>query len=164
MIIEGKSSRFISNWLKEKDESISHAAINRYRKGDFNIKDEAAKQYNEKQSKKRKNKAAKKVVSDLEALDEIIKEGNEIKLQLNSISPDMEAGVSDLDIEKVKIQGKNLVIRAAKAKHDILRDEPTPLVVVPVEDVDDIEQKLIKQLADDIARQPEDKESDPGKQ
>ncbi|AUB55293.1 MULTISPECIES: hypothetical protein [Methanobacterium] len=45
-IIEGKSSRYISDWLKQ-GENISHTAINNYRNGDFNIKAEAAKKYQE---------------------------------------------------------------------------------------------------------------------
>lgn len=163
LLKEGKTPRFISTWLKElKDnpESISHVAINNYRKNKFNIKKEAAIKYNEKKSKELLDEASDEVVNDLDALDEIIEEGRNLKLDLNRLTPDERT--SELDIEKAKIQGKNLVIRAAKAKHDILKDEPTPLLVVPVEDADDIEQRLIKQLADDIARQPKDKESNPG--
>jgi len=35
MIIEGKSSRKISELLKDQGESISHTAINNYKKNDF---------------------------------------------------------------------------------------------------------------------------------
>lgn len=124
MIIEGKSSRYISDWLKERGENISHTALNNYRKTDYNVKEEAVQKYNEKKSKQRKNEAVDNTVSDLEALDEIILTGNQLKLELDKIRPDMETGVTDLDIEKVKIKAKQLVIQAARAKHMITRDEP----------------------------------------
>jgi hypothetical protein len=165
---EGETPRAISEWLKtlkENPEKISHTAINNYRKNKFNVYKEAAKKYkeNENKSKKRLDKASNKVVNDLSALDELIDEGRKLKLNIDTIKPDPKNGVSYIEIEKLKIQVKNLLIRAAKTKHDILKDEPTPLLVVPVEDADDIEQRLIKQLADDIARQRKDKESNSGK-
>lgn len=127
MILEGKSDRAISDWLISVGEKISYGAIFNYRKNRFNIKEEAVKTYNEKKSKERKQKAVGKVVSDLDALDEIIEEGRKLKLDIQNVIPDEDTGVTDLDIEKVKIQGKNLVIRAAKVKHDITKDEPEPI-------------------------------------
>lgn len=164
LLEEGKSPRFISDWLKnlpkdENPEKISHVSINNYKKKKFNIKKEATRKYNEKQSKKRLDKASDKVVGDLDALDEIIDEGRKLKLAIDKIQPDPEAGVSYLDVEKLKINAKRLVIQAAKAKHDITKDEPTPVVIVGVEDADAEEQQLIEQLGDDLARQSEDPES-----
>lgn len=127
MILEGKSDRAISDWLISVGEKISYGAIFNYRKNKFNVKEEAVRTYNEKKSKERKDTAVGRVVSDLAALDEIIEEGSKLKLTINEIYPDEETGVTDLDIEKVKIQGKNLVIRAAKVKHDITKDDPEPI-------------------------------------
>jgi hypothetical protein len=161
---EGKSSRFISDWLKklpkkEGPETISHVSISNYKKKKFNVKKEATIKYNEKKSKEKLKKASDKVVSDIEALDEIIHEGQKIKLDLDNIRPDFDSGVTDLDIENTKLKAKRLVIQAAKAKHDITKDEPTPVFLVKVEDVDAEEQRLIEETADNLARQTEDSES-----
>lgn|GEM_PF-5962863 len=129
MILEGKSDRAISDWLISVGEKISYGTIYNYRKNKFNIKEEAVRTYNEKKSKERKEKAVNKVVSDLDALDDIIKEGKDLKLNIDQIQPNPEEGVSHLEIEKVKIQAKNLVIRAAKTKHDITKDDPEPVKV-----------------------------------
>jgi transposase len=127
-LLEGKSGRFVSEWLKDKGESISHTAINKYKKKHLAVEKEAAIQYNEKKSKKKKAEKVKKVVSDLEALDDIIAEGQKVKLNIESICEDIEAGVSYVHIEKLKLDAKRLTIQAVKAKHDITKDEP-PLEV-----------------------------------
>jgi hypothetical protein len=159
MILEGKSDRTISEWLLSQNEKIGYGAIFNYRKNKFNIKDEAVKNYNEKKSKERKTKAVKKVVSDLDALDDIIAEGQKVKLNIDSICEDFENGVSYVHIEKLKIDAKRLTIQAVKAKHDITKDEPTPVFIVKVEDADAEEQRLIEETADNLARQTEDTES-----
>jgi hypothetical protein len=158
-LLEGKSGRFVSEWLKSKKENISHTAINNYKKKHLNVEKEATIQYNEKKSKQKKQKKVDKVVSDLEALDDIIAEGHKIKLEVDQLTPDEYGGVTNLDIENVKIKAKRLTIQAAKVKHDITKDEPTPVILVKVEDADAEEQRLIEATADNLARQEEDSES-----
>lgn len=74
MLIEGKSPRYISEWLKaqEPKENISHTAINNYKNNHFNVPVEAVKEYNKRQSEKRKKKATTKQVDDLEKIDQFI--------------------------------------------------------------------------------------------
>ncbi len=74
MLIEGKSPRYISDWLKEQEprENISHTAINNYKNNHFNVPVEAVKEYNKRQSEKRKKKATIKQVDDLEKIDQFI--------------------------------------------------------------------------------------------
>lgn len=114
LILEAKSSRYISDWLKEQKEpeNISHNAINNYKKNKFNVKAEAVTKYREKQSKKRLDKAVHKTVSSIEYLDTIIETANKTGLSVNE-----EQGVTALDIHKLGVQ-------AVKAKHDITKDEP----------------------------------------
>jgi len=129
-LLRGESPRAVSTWLegkKKNPESISHTAINNYRKKHLNVNKEAVEKYQNKKTNELKEKAVDKVVSDLDALDEIIEEGRKVKLQLDVIQPDFETGVTDLDIEKAKIQAKTLTIRAAKVKHDIIKDDPEPI-------------------------------------
>lgn len=142
MIIEGKSSRYISEWLKDQGESISHTAINNYRKNEYNIKEEAIKEYNEEQSKQRKDKGKRKIISTLELCQKFKDEAHRRNL----------SGIDDLDMCKIGIS-------AGRLEHDITKDEPTSIMIVKVEDVDAEEQQLIAQLADDISRQKEDPES-----
>lgn len=158
LILEGKSSRYISKWLKERGESISHNAINNYRKGPYNVKDKATKEYNEKKSKERLDKAVDKKVSDIEALDDIIEKGSELNLDIESLKPSFFDGITRLDIERLKIQAKRLVIQAARAKHYITKDEPPIVVEVKVGEMDDEERKLTKEVADALARQEENTE------
>jgi hypothetical protein len=142
MILEGKSSRFISKWLEERDEHISHTAINGYRNGPFNIKDEAIKEHNENQSKQRKKKGKKKIISTLE-LCQKFKD---------------EAHGRDLS-EITTVEVSRLAIQAGKLEHDVTKDEPTPVIIVKVEDADAEEQRLIEETADNLSRQTEDTES-----
>ena len=112
LLKEGKSPRFISDWLKglkTNPESISHTSINTYRKNKFNVKKEATRKYNEKKSKALLDEASDEIVNDLESLDDIIKEGKKVKLDIDNLRPDMETGVTDLDIENVKIRAKRLI-------------------------------------------------------
>lgn len=110
MIIEGKSPRYISKWLKELEEdpeSISHTSINNYKNNKFNVKKDAVKEYNDRQSKARKTRAKNKIVSDLEFLDNI----KDIASKVNvTVDEDTKA----LDVVKVGIQ-------AVKAKNEILK-------------------------------------------
>jgi hypothetical protein len=107
MILEGKSSREISKWLKEHDVLISHNTINRYRKTDFNIQAEAVTQYNERLSQKRKEKGVNETVSDLEYCDEIIQLAHKTQLKADK-------NTSELDIKKLGLQ-------AIKTKQDIFK-------------------------------------------
>jgi rRNA maturation endonuclease Nob1 len=139
MIIEGKSSRYISEWLKDQNESISHTAIN--------IPMEAVREYNKKQSKIRKTDAVEKKVTEIEYCDDIIHAASKVGIHV-----DLDKNITNLDIKKLGLQ-------AVKVKHDITKDEPAPVVVVPVEDVDEDERKLIEEFADYLARRKDDPES-----
>jgi hypothetical protein len=149
LLLDGKSPRVVSDWLKNlkhNPESISHTAINNYRKNKLDVNKEATIRYNEKQSKKLFDEAVKKKVSDIEFLDGIIETADDIGL-----SVDTEQGITNLDIKKIGIQ-------AVKVKHDITKDEPPVVVEVKVGEMDDKERKLTKTIADNLARQDEDSE------
>ncbi len=147
MIIEGKSSRYISDWLKDQNESISHTAINNYKKNDYNIPMEAVREYNKKQSKIRKTEAVEKKVTEIEYCDDIINTASKIGIQV-----DQDKNITNLDIKKLGLQ-------AVKVKHDITKDEPAPVVIVPVEEVDEDERKLIEEFGDYLARRKDVPES-----
>lgn len=137
MIIEGKSSRYISKWLDDNGVSISHTAINNYRNNGFNVKYEAAKKYREKQSQKRKEKAVNKQVDDIDKIDDIIAR----------IDPSI---VKELE-PKEQIKA---VPQLLKTKYQILRviDE-TPQVDVKVDvNNDQIPDHLIGEVAKLAAR------------
>lgn len=152
MILEGKSDSFIERWLDDNDAKISRQTIGKYRRNDFNVNKEATIAYNDKKSKEKKDGAINRKVSEIEALDDIINLGHDLNIDLKNVTPDFE-GTSQLDIEKAKIQAKNLVIRAAKVKHDITKDEPPVIIEVKVGEMDDEEQALTKEVADALARQ-----------
>ena len=91
LLLDGRSPRFVSSYLKnEYNESISHTAINNYKKKHLDVTKEAVIDYTNKKSKegkevqsqknreKKKEKVVKKISSDLEKLDEIIEDINEI--------------------------------------------------------------------------------------
>lgn len=107
MILEGKSSRYISGWLKEHGETIGYGAINSYRKNHFNPTKEAGLEYQNIQSKKRKTRAKNKILSDLEFLDQVKDAAGKVKLVVNK---DTKA----IDIVKAGIQ-------AVKTKNEILK-------------------------------------------
>jgi len=117
MILEGKSDRAISDWLSTVEESISYGAIYNYRRTKFNITKEATLQYNEKESKQRKKKAVAKKIGEIEFLDDIIDLAGKTDLQVN-----YDARITPLDIKKLGVQ-------AVRAKHEITKDEPDPVVV-----------------------------------
>ena len=140
MIIEGKSSRYISDWLKDQNESISHTAINNYKKNDYNIPMEAVREYNKKQSKIRKIDAVEKKITEIEYCDDIINTAAKIGIQV-----DKEKNITNLDIKKLGLQ-------AVKVKHDITKNDPEPIVGVKVQEiVDEEEQKLIEEFGDYLA-------------
>lgn len=147
-IIEGKGDTEIINLLKEQDppEKIGRTTLYNYRKNDFNIKEEATKQYNEKKSQERFDDAVKKKVSEIEYCDDIIDAAAKIGIHVDS-----EQGITNLDIKKLGLQ-------AVKVKHDITKDESPIVVEVKVGEMDDEEQKLTKEVADALARQGEDTE------
>ena len=140
MIIEGKSSRQISEWLKDQGERISHTAINNYRKNDYNIKEEAVREYNENQSKARRSEAVEKKVTEIEYCDDIINTAAKIGIKIDS-----SQGITNLDIKKLGLQ-------AVKIKHTITKDEPTPVIGVEVEECDEEERLLIEEIGDYLAR------------
>lgn len=72
MLIEGKSSRTISKWLKEQGEIIGYTAINNYKNNHFDVQSDAIQKYNDTQSKKRKTRAVNRTVKDIEKIDQII--------------------------------------------------------------------------------------------
>ncbi len=145
MIIEGKSSRKISDMLKDQGESISHTAINNYKKNDFNIQEEAVREYNKKQSKDRKSEAVEKKVTEIEYCDDIINTAAKIGIKIDS-----SQGITNLDIKKLGLQ-------AVKIKHTITKDEPTPVIGVEVEECDEEERLLIEEIGDYLARRTTEK-------
>lgn len=74
MLKEGKPDTFIAEWLKNKGSPISRQTINSYKNNKFNITLEAAKKYNERQSKKRLDEAAEEQADDVELIDQFIRE------------------------------------------------------------------------------------------
>lgn len=112
LLLEGKGSRYVSDWLKERGESISHTAINNYRKNKLNVHKEATIRYNEKKSKERMNKAVEKKVSEIEYCDDLIDAAAKVGIYV-----DPDQNISNLDIKKLGLQ-------AIKIKHEITKDEP----------------------------------------
>ncbi len=148
MIIEGKSSRYISDWLKDQNESISHTAINNYKKNDYNIPMEAVREYNKKNSEARKNEAVENKVSEIEYCDDIINTAAKIGINI-----DPSQGINNLDIKKLGLQ-------AVKTKHAITKDETAPIVGVQVKEIyDEEERKLIEEFGDYLATRGNKKEN-----
>ena len=129
MILEGKSDRYISNWLSEQDPpaKISYSTIYNYRKKKFNVQENAVKKYREKQSRKRLDKAVEKKVTEIEYCDDIIQKASSVGLNV-----DPQASISELDIKKLGLQ-------AVKVKHDITKDEPEHNINVNVGIQNDIQ-------------------------
>jgi len=133
LLLEGKSPRFVSAYLKnEYNESISHTAINNYRKNKMNIPKEVAIEYKKKKeaekkqeikSKKKKNKAVKKTVSDLEKLDEIIEESFNTRIDIDRLVDDPEC--DQVKVEGLKLKMRQQGISAVNAKNNILKQDDT---------------------------------------
>lgn len=112
MILEGKSSRNISNWLKEQGENIGYGAINSYRNNHFNPKKNAKQRYQEKKSTERLDKAVDKIVSDLEYCDDIVQLASKINLKV-----DHDNKITEMDIKKLgltAIRTKNEILKAGE--------------------------------------------------
>ena len=140
LLLNGYSPRFVSAYLKnEYNESISHTAINNYKNKHLNVTKEAVIDYTKKKSKEanhvqsqkdsqnKKQKAVKKISSDLEKLDGIIDESFNTQV-------DLERLVDDPTCDQVKVEGLKLKMRqqgisAVNAKNNILKQEETNVEV-----------------------------------
>ena len=137
LLLQGKSPRFVSSFLKnEYDESISHTAINNYKKKHLNVTKEAVIDYtkkkskeakqvqSQKNSKKKKQKAVKKISSDLEKLDVIIDDALNTNIDIERLEHDPEA--DQVKVEKLKLEKRKQGIAAINAKTNILKQaEPS---------------------------------------
>jgi hypothetical protein len=108
---------------------------------------EAVLEYNKKQSKIRKTDAVDKKISEIEYCDDIINTAAKIGIQV-----DQDKNITNLDIKKLGLQ-------AVRVKHDITKDEPAPVVIVPVEEVEEDERKLLEEFGDYLARRKDDPEN-----
>lgn len=146
LLLNGHSPRFVSNYLKnEYNESISHTAINNYKKKHLNVTKEAVIDYTRKksqeakqvQSKKdsqsKKQKAVKKISSDLEKLDEIIEDSFNTQIDIDRLVGDPEC--DQVKVEKLKLQMRQQGISAVNAKTNILKQEDTNVEVNVNKDV-----------------------------
>lgn len=128
LLLDGQSPRNVSNYLKTKyDESISHTAINNYKKKHLNVEKEAAIIYNQKVSEKKKNKAVKKSVSDLEKLDQIIEDSLNTKIDIERLEDDMN--VDQARVEDLKLKKRKQAIDAINVKNNILKNDDTQIDV-----------------------------------
>lgn len=137
LLLGGKSPRFVSSFLKnEYNESISHTAINNYKKKHLNVAKEAVIDYTKKKSKeakqvqsqknsqKKKQKAVKKISSDLEKLDVIIDDALNTNIDIERLERDPEA--DQVKVEKLKLEKRKQGISAINAKTNILKQaEPS---------------------------------------
>lgn len=153
LLLNGNSPRFVAAYLKnEYNESISHTAINNYKKKHLNVTKEAVIDYTKKKSKEakqvqsqkdsqnKKQKAVKKFSSDLEKLDDIIKESFNTKM-------DLERLVDDPDCDQIKVEGLKLKMRqqgisAVNAKTTILKQDDTIMEI----NVNDVEVNLLDKV------------------
>lgn len=146
LLLEGKSPRFVSAWLKDSyNEHISHTAINNYRKNKLNVTEDAAKVYHERREKekkadetsnKKKQRKVRKVVSDLERLDLIIKDSFETDINIERLEHDPL--VDQVQVEKLKIQKRKQGIDAINAKTNILKNDDTNIEVNVHNNFDDL--------------------------
>lgn len=149
LLLDGKSPRFVSNHLKNQyDESISHTAINNYKKKHLNITESAAVIYNEKVSKKKKKKAVTKVVSDLEKLDQIIDDSLATDIDIKRLEKD--PNVDQARVEDLKLKKRKQAIDAINVKNNILKNNDTNIDV-------NVHEGLLG-LADSIAKSRKTKE------
>ena len=153
LLLDGRSPRFVSSYLKnEYNESISHTAINNYKKKHLDVTKEAIIDYTKKKSKegrevqsqkdreKKKQKVVKKISSDLERLDDIIEESFNTQV-------DLERLVNDPECDQVKVEGLKLKMRqqgisAVNAKNNILKQDDTTVEI----NVKDVEVNLLERV------------------
>ena len=134
LLLDGCSPRFVSTYLKnEYNESISHTAINNYKKKHLNVTKEAVIDYtkkksqeakqvqNQKESQNKKQKAVKKISSDLEKLDEIINESFNVHVDLDRLVDDPEC--DQVKVEGLKLKMRQQGISAVNTKTNILKQE-----------------------------------------
>lgn len=153
LLLSGSSPRVVSSYLKnEYNESISHTAINNYKKKHLDVTKEAVIDYTNKKSKeakqvqsqknsqKKKQKVVKKISSDLEKLDEIIEDSFNTTI-------DLERLVGDPDCDQVKVEGLKLKMRqqgisAVNAKTNILKQDDTTVNV----NINDVKVNLLEKV------------------
>lgn len=122
LLLNGQSPRTVSEYLKkEYGESISHTAINNYKKKHLNVEKEAAIIYNQKVSEKKKNKAVKKAVSDLEKLDQIIDDS--LNTQINIERLEKDPTIDQARVEDLKLKKRKQAIEAINVKNNILKND-----------------------------------------
>ena len=122
LLLNGQSPRNVSEYLKkEYGESISHTAINNYKKKHLNVEKEAAIIYNQKVSEKKKNKAVKKAVSDLEKLDQIIDDS--LNTQINIERLEKDPTIDQARVEDLKLKKRKQAIEAINVKNNILKND-----------------------------------------
>lgn len=122
LLLNGQSPRNVSEYLKkEYGESISHTAINNYKKKHLNVEKEAAIIYNQKVSEKKKNKAVKKAVSDLEKLDQIIDDSLNTQIDIERLEKD--STVDQARVEDLKLKKRKQAIEAINVKNNILKND-----------------------------------------
>lgn len=67
LLLEGKSSRYISDYLKtEYEENITHATINNFKKEELDIKNKVNKKFQKKVEEQVKAKAENKIRNDVQ--------------------------------------------------------------------------------------------------
>lgn len=152
-LLAGESPRQVSAWLLtiKNPETISHTTLNTYRKKYLNVQPKVVEEYQKRQAEKEKEALEKrdektnekvdvevnKQVGSVEALDKVIAECD-VPLGIESIEVGPDA--SELEILNAKIKAKRIMIQAARARHEILKDEPAPLINV------NINQSLLESL------------------
>lgn len=156
LLLDGRSPRFVSSYLKnEYNESISHTAINNYKKKHLDVTKEAIIDYTNKKSKegkevqsqknreKKKEKVVKKFSSDLEKLDEIIEDSFNTNVDIERLVDDPTC--DQVKVEKLKLQKIKQGISAVNAKTNILKQEDVNIEVnveeVKVNLLDKVRQK-----------------------
>lgn len=146
LLLRGNSPRFVSAYLKnEYNESISHTAINNYKKKHLDVTKEAVIDYTKKKSKEakqvqsqknsqeKKQKVVKKISSDLEKLDEIIEESFNTHVDLERLVDDPEC--NQVKVEGLKLKMRQQGISAVNAKNNILKQNDTNVEVNVNKDV-----------------------------
>ena len=122
MMDDGVKLTEISQWLKKNDAPLSRQTLSEYKNHKYKPERENAirEKYNEKLLTERKDKYVESKLQDLEVLDRIIELGKTIDLNPDKLRPEPELGVSQLDIEKHKINVMKVVMQATKLRADIL--------------------------------------------